>query len=301
MTAGKAGLQKDAHLSRPIAHSDTRPTFQVLERTFGILEVFTESQPEWSTTQVARELDLPVPTVHRILAALKRLGYVSQHEESRRFRLGMAALSLGERASTLADIRPVAIGPLRRLSDSTAETALLTVLSPARDRSVCLDRVETSQPLRLSVQPGRQLPLHAGASQKALLAFMPADEIDRFTAQPLERFCTATITSRPALRRELTAIRARGWSSSFEETNVGVWGIAVPVLSGADVVCAVGIAGPSPRLTVERVRRDVRLTHEAATVIGRALGLTAPPVTLSDARVGPAGKAGAGPRDRSSR
>ena len=78
------------------------------------------------------------------------------------------------------------------------------------------------------------------------------------TAQPLERFCTATITSRPALRRELAAIRARGWSSSYEETNVGVWGIAVPVLSAADVVCAVGIAGPSPRLTAERVRQDVQ-------------------------------------------
>jgi IclR family transcriptional regulator, acetate operon repressor len=288
-------------LSRSTADSDARPAFQVLERTFGILEVFTGSQPEWSTTRIARELELPVPTVHRILGALKRLGYVSQHEETRRFRLGIAALSLGEHARTLADLRPVAIGPLRRLSDATGETALLTVLSPARDRSVCLERVETSQPLRLSVQPGRQLPLHAGASQKALLAFMPADEVGRLAGRPLERFCTATITSWPALRRELTAIRARGWSSSYEETNVGVWGVAVPVLSAADVVCAVGIAGPSPRLTAERVRRDVQLTHEAATVIGRSLGLTAPPVTVSDAHVGPASKAGARPRDRSSR
>ena len=283
--------------SQGLAGSDARPAFQVLERTFGILEIFTESQPEWSTTGIARELDLPVPTVHRILAALKRLGYVSQHAETRRFRLGMAALSLGERARTLADLRPVAIGPLRQLSEATGETALLTVLTPARDRSVCLERVETSQPLRLSVQPGRQLPLHAGASQKALLAFMPAGEIHALTARPLERCCTATITSRPALGRELAAIRARGWSSSYEETNVGVWGVAVPVLSAADVVCAVGIAGPSPRLTDERVRRDVRLTHEAATVIGRALGLSTPPVTVADAHIGPAGQAAARSRE----
>ena len=274
-------------MSRSMADSEARPAFQVLERTFGILEVFTESQPEWSTTGIARELDLPVPTVHRILAALKRLGYVSQHEETRRFRLGLAAVSLGERARGQADFRPVAVGPLRQLSDATGETALLTVLSPARDRSVCLERVETSRPLRLSVQPGRQLPLHAGASQKALLAFMPADEIDRLTAQPLERLCTATITSRSALRRELTTIRARGWSSSYEETDIGVWGVAVPVLSADDVVCAVGIAGPSPRLTAERVRRDVQLIHEAATVISRALRLRTPPVTVSDARIGP--------------
>src|SRR5262252_8409139 len=243
---------------------EPRPAFQVLERTFGILEVFSEARPEWSTTEIARALGLPVPTVHRILAALKRLGYVSQHEDTKRFRLGLGALELGERARAVADLRPVAIGPLRQLSAATGETALLTVLTPERDRGVCLERVETSQPLRLSVQPGRQLPLHAGASQKALLAFMPDEEIGRLVAQPLERCCTATITSRPALRRELAAIRARGWSSSYEETNVGVWGIAVPLLSATDVVCAVGIAGPSPRLTVERVRRDVRLTHEAA-------------------------------------
>lgn len=269
---------------------EPKPAFQVLERTFGILEVFTEARPEWSTTEVARTLGLPVPTAHRILAALKRLGYVSQHEDTRRFRLGVAALSLGERARAIADLRPVALVPLRRLSDATGETALLTVLTPERDRSVCLERVETPQPLRLSVQPGRQLPLHAGASQKALLAFMPDEEIERQISQPLERFCQFTITDPRALRRELKAIRARGWASSYEETNVGVWGIAVPVLSGTDVVCAVGIAGPSPRLSAERVRADIALVHDAAVAIGRALGLVAPEVSASDVRIGPVGR-----------
>src|SRR3974390_1288503 len=74
------------------ADSEQKPTFQVLERTVGILEVFTETRPEWSTTDIARKLGLPVPTTHRILTALSRLGYVSQHEETRRFRLGLAAL-----------------------------------------------------------------------------------------------------------------------------------------------------------------------------------------------------------------
>jgi DNA-binding IclR family transcriptional regulator len=275
-------------VSRPTPRSEARPAFQILERTFRILEVFSHERPEWSATEVARELDLPVPTVHRILAALNRLGYVSQHPDSKRFRLGLAALNLGERARAQADLRPVAIGPLRRLTALTGETALLTVLSPARDRSVCLERVETSQPLRLSVQPGRQLPLHAGASQKVLLAFMPADEIEALSGQPLERCCSATITAGPALRRELAAIRARGWASSHEETNVGVWGIAVPVLSAGDVVCAVGIAGPSPRLTADRVRRDVALAHEAAVSIARALGLSTPPVAVADGQTFPA-------------
>lgn len=273
---------------QPTDDSEPRPAFQVLERTFAILEVFTESRREWSTTDVARELGLPIPTVHRILTALKRLGYVSQHEETRRFRLGTAALSLGERARAVADLRPVALTPLGRLSGATGETALLTVLTPDRRRGVCLERVETPQPLRLSVQPGRHLPLHAGASQKALLAFMPDDEIERLIAEPLERFCQSTITNPRALRRELRVTRARGWASSYEETNVGVWGIAAPVLSNNDVVCAIGIAGPSARLTAERVREDVGLVHEAAEAIAKALGHTVPPVSTSEVSIGPA-------------
>lgn len=141
-----------------------RPSLQVLERAFAILEAFTEFRPEWSTSDLARFLELPIPTVHRLLGALARLGYVSRDEQTRRFRLGGAAMQLGERARAVSDLRAVALLPLRRLSEVTDETAVLTVLSHERDRSVCLERVESSQPLRLSVQPGSELPLHAGAS-----------------------------------------------------------------------------------------------------------------------------------------
>jgi len=264
-----------------------RPSLQVLERAFAILEAFTEFRPEWSTSDLARFLELPIPTVHRLLGALARLGYVTRDAQTRRFRLGGAAMQLGERARAVSDLRAVALLPLRRLSEAADETAVLTVLSPERNRSVCLERVETSQPLRLSVQPGSQLPLHAGASQKALLAFMPEHEVDRLLERPLERLCTATITSPRQLRRDLEVIRERGWASSYEETNLGVWGIAVPVISEDDVVCAVGIAGPSARLSDEGFRRDVPSVQRAALAVARSLGLAVPPVTLPSGRAIP--------------
>ncbi|MBI3648271.1 MAG: hypothetical protein HY240_05945 [Actinobacteria bacterium] len=125
----------------------------------------------------------------------------------------------------------------------------------------------------------RQLPLHAGASQKAILAFMDPEEAASIVAGRLERLCHATITDTRLLRRELGKIRGRGWASSVEETNVGVWGVAVPVLSPrSGVVCAVGIAGPSARLATASVRADVKRVHAAAVEIARALGLPAPKV-----------------------
>jgi DNA-binding IclR family transcriptional regulator len=91
------------------------------------------------------------------------------------------------------------------------------------------------------------------------------------------------------MRRELKTIRKRGWAGSCEETNVGVWGVAVPLLSASDVVCAVGIAGPSARLTAQRVRNDIGLVHESAGTIARALGLNSPPVSSLNARIGSPG------------
>ena len=62
------------------------------------------------------------------------------------------------------------------------------------------------------------------------------------------------------------------------------------MLSDSDVVCAVGIAGPSARLSTQRIRDDILLVHESAGHIGRSLGLRCPPVSVSDARVGPSGE-----------
>jgi len=265
---------------------DGRPAFQVLERTFSILEIFGEADPEWTTSDIARALRLPIPTVHRILTALRRLGYVAQDRQTKRFRLGPAALGLGAHARGAADLRAVAIQPLRQLSRELSETALLTGLSPSRDASVCLERVESLQPLRLSLEPGRQLPLHAGASQKALLAFMPEDEAEMLVAGPLVGLCRSTIIDPGRLRAELELTREQGFASSYEETNVGVWGVAVPVVSGWDVVCAVGIAAPSPRLNKDLVRRAVRRSHATAEEIARALGRAVPPLALGEVTLG---------------
>jgi DNA-binding IclR family transcriptional regulator len=250
-----------------------RPAFQVLDRTFAILDLFDEERPEWTATEIARTLDLPVPTTHRILMALKQRGYVSQHEETKRFRLGVGALHLGDRAHASVDLRSLSRPVLKRLSRETGETALLTVVAPGGSRGVCLERVETAQPLRLSVQPGRRVPLHAGASQKALLAFLPEDAVERVLSQPLERLCERTIVDPSLLRAELARIRQRGWARSAEETNLGVSGIAIPVLSErGGVVCAIGIAGPSARLDDARIASEFRQVASAAEEIATALG-----------------------------
>jgi DNA-binding IclR family transcriptional regulator len=259
---------------QPAARRSGAGSPQLLERTFAVLALFTSERREWTTTQIGRECDLPVPTTYRILAALERHGFVVRDEITKRFRLGPAALALGRNAEASTDLRTVSMPVLQRLCDQTGETTLLVVPSENRLRAVCLERVESPQSLRLSVQPGRHLPMHAGAQQKALLAFLPHPEIDRILSRPLEKLCKATIDDPEQLRAELETIRGKGWARSFEETNIGVWGIAMTLLDELGyAVASVGIAGPRARLERTSLSKWLKLLHAGVEEIAEQMGL----------------------------
>jgi DNA-binding IclR family transcriptional regulator len=261
-------------------------SLQVLERTFALLDLFTAERPEWRTTELARAAGLPVTTAHRILSVLHARGYVARDASTMRFRLGPAALDLGERARAALDLRRAALPVLQRLARETDETALLTVVSAERDASVCLERVESAQPLRLSVEPGRKMPLHAGASQKALLAFMAPEEIERVLSRPLARICRATVTDPDALRADLAEVRRRGRAISLEETNLGVWGVAVALLDrSGSPAAALGLAGPSVRLSQHEITDQVGRLRDGVKEIADALGLAIPAIETREEEV----------------
>jgi DNA-binding IclR family transcriptional regulator len=260
---------------------DAGSTPQLLERAFALLALFDAEHPEWTTTDAARAIDLPVPTAHRILGVLAREGFLSR-DEDKRFTLGHEALRLGQRAVAVLTVERLATPLLERLSALTDEVALLTEVNDRGDGVVCRVRFESSEPIRLSVTPGHELPLHAGASQKALLAFMPNDTVDAVCRGRLNAVCRATITRPERLREHLQEVRRRGWAISFEETDNDVWGIALPIVNDQGVaVAAVGLAGPRNRLDASQVRHQLTALHEAAVTVANRLGYQVPRLDLA--------------------
>jgi IclR family acetate operon transcriptional repressor len=254
---------------------DSSGTPQLLERTFAVLELFASGPTEWTTMEISNRSGLPVPTAHRILLALNRHAFLVRDPASKRFRLGPAAIALGRSALSSNDMLTVAGRLLPQLTARTEETSLLTLPTDERDASICLLRVESPHPLRLSVQPGRVLPLHAGANQKALLSFLPPADRERVAGGSLEKFCRLTLSTRKAVLAEIEQIRGRGWAFSFEETNPGVWGVAIALVDQAgDAVAAVGVAGPQVRFSRSVLEKAVRVTGDTAAELASALGLT---------------------------
>ncbi len=246
---------------------------KVLEKTLRVLDLFTVEHPSWSVSEVARELEMPTATTHRIIRALEARSYLAR--SGSRYRLGYAAVDLGRRAMASVDLRARLAPVLRGLSRATGETVLLNVYDETHHGSLCIDRVEATHDLRLTIQIGRVTPIHAGASAKALLAFLDEPAIDAVLAQPLEKLAPGTITDPAELRKDLAAIRRRGWASSYEENNSDAWGLAAPVLVGGRPVASVGLAVPGARYSKSALRDLARLVVAAARDGEAQLGIPA--------------------------
>ena len=99
---------------------------------------------------------------------------------------------------------------------------------------------------------GQRTPLHATASGKVLLAWMDAVALKEFLASKLHRYTPQTVTKPAMLEAELARVREQGWASTTEEFEIGLNAVAAPILDATgEVVAAVGMSGPSYRLTVE--------------------------------------------------
>lgn len=99
------------------------------------------------------------------------------------------------------------------------------------------------------------MPLHSGALAKAILAFLPKPEIDRYLASgPLQRFTPNTITDPTHLGRELARIRKRGYAVSRQEVVLGAGGVAAPIFdSTGQAVASIGVSAPLHRLTAAKI------------------------------------------------
>lgn len=231
----------------------TARTLSGVERALDVLMLFSRtSSPTLGVSEIARRLHLSKAVVHRILAALCSRHLVDTDEDSRRYRLGPAALALGRAFLERIDIRDLARAPLQRLSRITHETSTLSIR--VRDQRIYLDQVTPDRDVRMTVQVGEPFPLHAGSSSKALLAFLPEAELEEyFTAGPLAALTDHTVVDVSHLRDELRIIRDRGYAVSFGERQAGAGSIAAPALDHTGAPAAVlSICGP-----VERIRGRV--------------------------------------------
>lgn len=255
-------------MARPRTH-EPEDHLRGVERAVTLLNQFSTERPTLDLPAAARALSVPRSTAYRLLRSLEVSRLLVYDKQRRAYRLSLALAHLGQIALAGVDLRAVVHPYLRRLVEETGESSFLLVVEG--DAAVVIDTQETDKPLKLTRPVGTPWPLHAGASNKVLLAHLPPDVQAEILRRPLARVTPRTITDPRRLASELTRIRRQGYAVSMGELTPGVVGVAMPILSGGRLMGGLAVAGPVSRLSSNRTPRIVARLRAAVAQIVRDL------------------------------
>ena len=235
---------------------------QSIERAFTILEALAANGGVMGLSALATTSGLPLPTIHRLARTLVDLGYLRQ-EPSRQYALGPRILLLAESSSMMLSV--VAKPHLAKLVDDLGETANLASLDG--DQIVYISQVPSKHSMRMFTEVGRRVLPHCTAVGKAIMADMPAGEVqDLLRRTGMPRHTEHTITDPAVFAEQLRWSAEHGYAIDDGEQELGVRCVAVAV-PGVRAHLALSVSGPAGRMTPETVDRAVPLLASA----GRAL------------------------------
>ncbi len=229
--------------------------FQIgsLEKGLQALELLVEKE-ELSVSQVAAQMGINRSASHRFLATLRELGYAQKNVEGR-YQATFKLFELGMKVANRFEIRRLARPYMRELAAAYNETVNLGYLEGSR--IVHLDKVESSEILRMDPGIGTAAPAYCTGLGKSILAFLPAEELNAYLDKVnLTAFTPHTITSSDQLRAQLQQIRINGFAVDNEELSLWLRCVAAPITAYGDYpLYAISVSGPTTRMTDEVIGR----------------------------------------------
>ena len=248
---------------------------QSLERGLTALEMALDGNVRPS--HVAEALGIDRSTAYRLLYTLMAKGYLLQDERSREFTSNPAKFfQLYGKVAALLEWPDAAEGYLTKLRDQSGETANLGVRQA--NNVIYIAHKPGQAALSVNFALGTSRPLHCSALGKVLLAAQPDAVTEEWVASAaLTSFTAKTITEPSRLKRHLEKVRADGYAVDDEETFAGVRCIAAPVRDHREqVITALGISGPTTRITLERLPHFAQSVIQIAAQLSSELGAPDP-------------------------
>jgi DNA-binding IclR family transcriptional regulator len=228
--------------------SSSTPAIQVLERAFKLLDVLAAQPESVALKDLSERTGLHPSTAHRILNDLT-LGRFVDRPEPGTYRLGMRLLELGNLVKARLDVRDAAIGPMRELHRLTHQPVNLSVRQD--DEIVYVERTYSERSgMQVVRAVGGRAPLHLTSVGKLFLAHDDPQRVRAYaTRTGLAGHTRNSITSLPALERELSTVRATGVARDDEELELGVRCLAAGIYDDQGrLVAGLSVSAPADRL-----------------------------------------------------
>lgn len=259
-----------SHGGESMTVSDVTGSAKALVKGIAIIDLLASHRQGLRLTDLVSAIALPRGTVVRLLNVMIE-AHLVRHSADGLYRLGPQAAIWGSEFLDSLELREVATDVMARLAETSQETCHLGV---REGRSVLyIDKVESPHSLRMVSRVGGMNPLHCTGLGKALLAFMSADEIDLYVAEPLERRTENTLVEPGVLRADLHRARLRGYALDDVENEVGVRCIGAPIFDhSGEPIASISLAGPTMRMTWERIEQLAQPVLDAAQEVSARIG-----------------------------
>lgn len=228
---------------------------RALARGLRVIEILSSAHDGLPLTDIAHSAGLSKSSAHRLLQTLVDEGFVVQDSHPGYYGLSLKLLRLAAQVLEGIGIDELAQPALEKLAAATGETVHMAVLDGTV--GVYVQKIDSPSAIRMYSRVGRRVPLHCTAVGKALLAWLPEEQVTRIVAtEGLPRFTPNTITDVPRFMKDLATIRERGYAVDAEEHEMGIHCIGAPVFGRNDRV----VASVSITALTYRVDRHVLLS-----------------------------------------
>ena len=242
---------------------------RAVDRAADLVSTVVRADEPLTFADLQESSGLAKSTASRMLSALERSGLL-ERDGAGSYVAGSLFWLYAARHDPWDEMVRLARPTMEQIGQDTHETVHLSVTRG--DRAVQVAQVDSQYFLGTRDWTEVEVPAHCSALGKVFYAWgaLPIPH------RRLERMTDATLTQPEQLRRDAARARKRGWALTEDELEVGLTGIAVPVHGiHGDVVAALGISGPTPRLE-GRLDELGRHLLEHATQLTKLLRGTTP-------------------------
>jgi DNA-binding IclR family transcriptional regulator len=242
-----------------------------------IINSFDRAGKQLRLDEVVTRTGLPRSSAHRILAQLHTTGLLTHGPDGYRLAAASAPIAVDH-----SELRGVASPVLKRLRADTALVVHLGVLLGSD--VVYLDKVGGISGVVVPTRVAGRTPAHASALGKAMLARLPAEDVDAILGDPLRKCTPATIADLPTLHRELAQIRSRhGLAYDDQELAVGLSSIAAPIHLADGELAGLSLTGAMPAHWLQRMAPFLtRAARGISEHVGRPARSEPEPISITD-------------------